>query len=61
MMRPTLFSAIGAFVGALLVLMKVAPFIPGHFTANEYVVLALWIVLGLLLHRRPAAQPRGAA
>lgn len=47
-------AVVGAVVGAILVLMKVAPFIPGHFTANEYVVLALWIVLGLLFHRRPA-------
>jgi amino acid transporter len=51
-------AAIGAMVGAILVIMKVAPFIPGHFTGNEYVVLGLWIVLGLLFHRRPAPLPR---
>jgi amino acid transporter len=49
-------AIIGAVIGASLVLMKVAPFVPGHFTANEYIVLGLWIVLGLLFHRRPVVS-----
>jgi accessory gene regulator protein AgrB len=51
-------ASVGAVIGASLVLMKIAPFVPGHFTVNEYIVLAIWIVLGLLFHRRPAALPQ---
>jgi len=51
-------AVIGALIGASLVLMKIAPFVPGHFSLNEYVVLALWIILGLLFHRRGAPLPR---
>jgi amino acid transporter len=47
---------IGAAIGALLVLMKIAPAVPGHFTANEYIVLILWILLGLAFHRRAPAS-----
>lgn len=51
-------ASVGAVIGASLVLMKITPLVPGHFTVNEYIVLAIWIVLGLLFHRRPAALPQ---
>ena len=35
-----------------LVLMKFLPFVPGHFTAYEYLALGLWVFIGLLLSRR---------
>ncbi len=44
-------AALGALVAALLVLMKVVPVVPGHFRAYEYIALAAWSLLGLLLHR----------
>jgi basic amino acid/polyamine antiporter, APA family len=44
-----IFGAIAAFA---LVAMKFLPFAPGHFTVAEYVALALWLLLGLVLWRR---------
>jgi hypothetical protein len=32
--------------------MKFLPFAPGHFTVAEYVALAIWLLLGLVLWRR---------
>jgi basic amino acid/polyamine antiporter, APA family len=42
----------GLVVAAILVLMKVIPAIPGHFTVYEWIAVAAWSVIGLLLHRR---------
>jgi len=36
----------GLAVGIAMALMKVVPFIPGHFTVYEWVALAVWIALG---------------
>jgi hypothetical protein len=33
-----------------MVLMKMIPAIPGHFTVYEWIALAIWSCLGLLLH-----------
>jgi len=48
----------GALVAALLVLMKIVPFVPGHFSVYEYFALTLWALAGLLLHLRARAKPR---
>src|SRR3989449_3116351 len=48
----------GALVAALLVLMKIVPFVPGHFSVYEYFALTLWALAGLLLHLRARATPR---
>ncbi len=45
----------GALVALWLVLMKVVPAIPGHFSAQEYLALGLWVIAGLALRRRPRA------
>jgi hypothetical protein len=29
-----------------MALMKVVPFVPGHFTVYEWIALAVWIALG---------------
>jgi hypothetical protein len=34
-----------------MLLMKVVPAIPGHFTVYEWLALAIWIALGVLLRR----------
>jgi len=47
----------GAAVGALLVLMKVVPFVPGSFRAYEYEALALWALLGVVLHLQTRSRP----
>jgi APA family basic amino acid/polyamine antiporter len=45
----------GLIVTSLMVLMKVIPAIPGHFSVYEWIAVAIWSCLGFLLHRR--AQP----
>src|ERR1700742_2634627 len=44
-----IFGSIAAFA---LVAMKFLPFAPGHFTVAEYIALAIWLLLGLVLWRR---------
>jgi MYXO-CTERM domain-containing protein len=46
-------ALLGALVALWLVLMKVVPAVPGHFSATEYLALGLWILAGLALRRRP--------
>ncbi len=43
-------AALGAVIGALLVAMKILPFVPGHFDHSEWIALALWCLLGAILH-----------
>jgi APA family basic amino acid/polyamine antiporter len=50
-----LIALLGALVGLAMVLMKFFPFVPGSFSGWEWLVLALWIILGTLIGR-----PRGA-
>jgi hypothetical protein len=45
----------GLLVTALMVLVKVVPFVPGHFTRYEWIALAIWAVIGLVI-RLPAQQ-----
>ena len=44
-------AALGMTISALLILMKLMPAVPGHFTGAEWIALGAWLVLGLLLHR----------
>ncbi|HEX2715650.1 MAG TPA: hypothetical protein VHM88_26000, partial [Candidatus Acidoferrales bacterium] len=50
--RERAMAAMGISVASLLVLMKFLPFVPGHFSAYEYLALGLWILAGLLLWQR---------
>jgi amino acid transporter len=50
--RLRVIAAIGVTVSLLLVLMKWIPGVPGHFTLAEWSALAVWLALGMLLHRR---------
>lgn len=47
-----LVAAAGIGVALLLVLMKLLPVVPGHFTHPEWLALGIWLSLGLLLYRR---------
>jgi amino acid transporter len=49
---PRLVAATGMVVSLLLVLMKWIPGVPGHFTVAEWIALAVWFALGLLMRRR---------
>ena len=48
----TLAAGFGLFVAIAMLLMKVIPAIPGHFTVYEWLALGIWIVLGVMSHRR---------
>jgi len=45
-------AVLGAIVAFTLLLLKVVPYIPGSFRRWEYVSLAVWLLLGLLLRKR---------
>jgi amino acid transporter len=45
-------ATFGAIAALALVLMKFLPIAPGHFTTAEYMALAFWLLLGLILRSR---------
>jgi len=48
-------ASLGFLVAIAMLLMKVVPTIPGHFSAYEWLTLGIWIVLGALARRRAPA------
>jgi APA family basic amino acid/polyamine antiporter len=54
-----LITSLGMCVSLLLLLMKLIPAFPGHFTLSEWIALAIWLLIGAILHRRssPTAPP----
>jgi APA family basic amino acid/polyamine antiporter len=50
--RQRIVAALGVAVGLVMILMKVVPAIPGHFSVYEWLALAIWIALGVLLGMR---------
>ena len=48
----------GAGVAILLIMMKVVPIVPGSFGRYEYLALAAWISLGLVMWKRRTANAR---
>jgi len=46
-------AVFGVLVTALMILVKILPIIPGHFTRYEWLALAIWAGLGVLI-RIPA-------
>jgi hypothetical protein len=44
-------AGVGMLVSASLILMKIVPAIPGHFSGAEWVALGVWLAIGLLLRR----------
>jgi amino acid transporter len=47
-----LVAAFGLIVAVAMLLMKIFPAVPGHFTIYEWVALGIWIVLGVVASRR---------
>ncbi|HET7107207.1 MAG TPA: APC family permease [Candidatus Acidoferrum sp.] len=45
-------AALGMTISFLLILMKLVPAVPGHFSGAEWIALGIWLGIGLLLHRR---------
>jgi basic amino acid/polyamine antiporter, APA family len=59
--RMRFLTGLGICVSLLLLLMKLIPAFPGHFTTTEWIALAIWLLLGASLHRRPTpVTPQGA-
>ena len=52
-------ALLGALVGLAMVLMKLVPPVPGHFSKWEWLALLLWIILGILVGRKRG--PRAVA
>jgi APA family basic amino acid/polyamine antiporter len=50
-------TGMGILVSLLLFLMKVLPVFPGHFSPAEWTALGIWLVLGVVLHRRSSSAP----
>jgi len=48
--RLRVITALGILVSFLLLLMKLVPAFPGHFSLAEWIALAVWLVLGAVLH-----------
>ena len=49
-------ATLGIAVSLVLVLMKLLPGVPGHFSLAEWIALGVWLIIGLILHaaaRRP--------
>jgi hypothetical protein len=48
----------GLLLTAVMVVVKIVPLVPGHFTPSEWVAMAIWGALGYLLWmRRQEAAP----
>jgi amino acid transporter len=54
--RARVITALGILVAALLLIMKLLPAFPGHFTQAEWIALAIWLALGATLHLRSLSQ-----
>ena len=44
-------AVVGVIVGLLMILMKIVPGIPGHFSAYEWLALGIWSLIGFGLNR----------
>jgi APA family basic amino acid/polyamine antiporter len=55
--RMRFITTLSILVSLLLLLMKLLPAFPGHFTTAEWIALAIWLTLGAILHRRPTRNP----
>jgi amino acid transporter len=51
-------ALLGLMVGIAMVLMKILPRIPGHFTVYEWLTLGIWIALGAVAYARKRPAPR---
>jgi APA family basic amino acid/polyamine antiporter len=54
--RERLVAAVGVTVGLLMIVMKIVPGIPGHFSGYEWLALGIWSVLGMLLGWRERSR-----
>jgi basic amino acid/polyamine antiporter, APA family len=50
-------AVFGLLVGLAMILMKIVPGVPGHFTIYEWLALGVWILLGIISHRGMPEKP----
>jgi hypothetical protein len=50
-----LVAGLGFCVAIAMMLMKIIPAIPGHFTIYEWIALGIWIAFGAIARRSEAA------
>jgi hypothetical protein len=54
-------AVFGLIVTSVMILVKVVPLVPGHFTWHEWIALAIWGALGAAVrasrHRTPNPEP----
>jgi amino acid transporter len=55
--RQRLIAVVGVIVGVLMILMKIVPGIPGHFSGYEWLALGIWSLIGLTLNWRRRIVP----
>ncbi len=51
--RQRFIAVMGIIVSLAFLLMKILPFVPGHFSTAEWIAFAIWLSLGFGLHRWP--------
>ena len=60
-LRVKIIAAVGALVALLLLVMKLVPNFPGHFSLADWVALAVWLAIGAAMHwARPAATSKAS-
>lgn len=52
-------AVFGLLVGVAMLLMKLVPLVPGHFTTYEWLALGIWIALGAAAHQSRNRKPVG--
>jgi amino acid transporter len=60
-LRARFLTLLGIVVALLLLIMKLLPVFPGHFTLPEWLALPVWLVIGAALHLRSSVSPHASA
>jgi amino acid transporter len=60
-LRSRALTSLGILVAFLLLVMKLVPAFPGHFSQAEWLALAIWLGLGAALHLRSSSSARSSA
>jgi len=57
--RERLIALFGLGVCLVMILMKVIPAVPGHFTGYEWLSLGIWVMVGIILGWQGSLRPAG--